>query len=236
MMSMWHLKHCDVLAGLPPESLRRLENVSVLRRFAKRSHVYAPSENGIVVLVLLEGRIKIKSLTPEGKETILSFIEPGEVFGESALFGEEQRIDEIAEAVLPSLVVAIPRDPFLDEIAKSPEAALRLTKLVGLRRIRIENRVKGLLFRNSRDRVLLVLNELAGQYGTPNGAGREISIKLSHQDLASLAGVTRETVTLTLGELQFERLITVKKKSITLLPDAATTNGQANYGTKGSVA
>jgi CRP-like cAMP-binding protein len=189
-------------------------------------------------MVLLEGRVKIQSTSPDGKETILGFIEAGEIFGELTLLDPERPYGDFAETTTTCLVAAISRDAFLHALSQSPETTFRLTKLVGLRRLRIENRVKGMLFRSSRDRVLLVLEELAEQYGQRNGRGTQIGLKLSHQDLASLAGVTRETVTLSLGELQRSRLVHVDKRTITLLtnstkPTESVASPRRDLGTAG---
>jgi CRP/FNR family transcriptional regulator len=64
--------------------------------------------------------------------------------------------------------------------------------------------------------VALVL-ELAESHGQPSSKGLEINLHLSHQELASLIGATRETVTLTLGRLQKEKLIQVERRKITIL-------------------
>ncbi len=98
----------------------------------------------------------------------------------------------------------------------SPELAIGVVKLIGLRRLRIERRLKSLLFRSHRDRLLHLLLELAEQYGEPQSQGMRLKIKLSHQDLASIIGATRETVTTTLGELQDAGVVTVDRRVITL--------------------
>jgi CRP-like cAMP-binding protein len=101
-------------------------------------------------------------------------------------------------------------------IDEHPDVSLGLTKLMGLRRRRIERRLKHLLFHSNRDRLVHLLLELAEHYGRPSPEGVELGIKLSHQDLASIIGSTRETVTITLGELQVEGNLRVGRKRITL--------------------
>ena len=91
-----------------------------------------------------------------------------------------------------------------------------MTKLFGLRRQRVERRLKYLLFRSNRERLVHLLLELAEQYGRPTPAGVELRIKLSHQDLASIIGSTRETVTVVLGELQNEGRLQLGRRKIVL--------------------
>ena len=103
-----------------------------------------------------------------------------------------------------------------DLVERNPQLALGVTKLLGVRRRRIERRLKYLLFRSNRDRLIHLLLELAEDYGTQSEAGIELKVKLSHQDLASIIGSTRETVTVTLGQLQSEGLIKVGRRKLAL--------------------
>jgi CRP-like cAMP-binding protein len=95
-----------------------------------------------------------------------------------------------------------------------PVVSMSLTRMMGLRRRRIERRLKNLLFLSNRDRLTHLLLELAEQYGEPGAEGVRLRIRLSHQDLASIIGSTRETVTGVLGELQGEGLVRVGRKKI----------------------
>jgi CRP-like cAMP-binding protein len=188
----------------------------MLRSFARRSLIYAPTEPGQSVLLVASGRVKIKDITADGKETILAFIEEGELFGELALVDEEPR-QEYAEAAEDCQILAIPREDILWLMSQRPDVALSITKLVGLRRRRIENRFRNVLFLSSRERMIHLLMELADTHGTRVGFATEIGLPLSHQELASLIGVTRETVTVVLGQLQAEGLIRVQRRRIVIL-------------------
>src|SRR5262249_46027427 len=152
------------------------------------------TEPGQSVMVLASGRVKIKDITLEGKETILAFIEEGEIFGELALLDSQPR-GEFAEAVEDSQVLVIPREELLWLMEQRPDVSLSVTKLVGLRRRRIENRLRNVLFLPSRERMVRLLQELVASHGERRGNACEIRLPLSHQDLASLIGLTREMVT-----------------------------------------
>src|SRR5262249_19696942 len=124
---------------------------------------------------------------------------------------------EYAEAAVESHVLVVPRDDLLWLMEQRPDVALSITKLVCLRRRRIENRLRNILFLSSRERMVHLLLELVEAYGERAGQRCEIPLKLTHQELASLIGVTRETVTVVLGRLQFERLIKIHRRRITVL-------------------
>ncbi|MCI0460661.1 MAG: Crp/Fnr family transcriptional regulator, partial [Gemmataceae bacterium] len=212
---LWYLKRCDLFERLTPEQAQRLDRCALLRTYPRRSIIYSPTELGQSVLVLASGRVKIKDLTPDGKETILAFIEEGEIFGELALLDEEPR-REYAEAMEDAEVLVVPRQELLALMDQHPDLALSVTKLIGLRRRRIENRLRNVLFLPSRERMIRLLRELLEAHGQRQGERGEIRLPLSHQDLASLIGVTRETVTVVLGRLQGEGLIEVRRRRITI--------------------
>ncbi len=210
---LWYVKNCQLFERLSPEQLRRLESRARVRSFPKNSPIYLPADAADGVFVLAEGRIKLCSITPEGKQAILAFIDAGELFGELALLERGQR-DEYAEAVAASTIVWLPADEIQSLMEESASLSLGVTKLIGLRRKRIERRLKSLLFRSNRERLIHLLLELIDQYGKQEADGVLISVKLSHQDLANIIGSTRETVTVLLGELQLERLLKMSRQRI----------------------
>ena len=212
---LWYLKSCDLFQQLSPEQLSTLESRCRVRKYPRSSPIYLPSDHADGVLLLAEGRVKIGSFTEEGKQTILAFIEPGELFGELSLMGTPER-EEYAEAVDKSTIILIPNDAVQQLLAQNPSVSMGVTKLFGLRRQRVERRLKYLLFRSNRERLVHLLLELAEQYGKQTPEGLELRIKLSHQDLASIVGSTRETVTVVLGELQSEGQLKLGRRKIVL--------------------
>jgi len=213
---LWYLKRCDLFERLTPEQARRLDCRAFLLTFKQRSLIYSSTEPGHSVMILASGRVKIKDITPEGKETILAFIEEGEIFGELALLDSQPR-GEFAEAVEDSQVLVIPREELLWLMEQRPDVSLSVTKLVGFRRKRIEHRLRNVLFLSSRERMVHLLLELVESHGDRRGNTCEIRLPLSHQDLASLIGLTREMVTRVLGELRAEGLVEVRRRRIIVI-------------------
>ena len=213
---LWFLKSCQLFEHLSPDELRRIEMRSRARTFPRKSPIYLPADEARSVYLLAKGRAKICHLTPEGKQSILAFIEPGELFGELAILDSGAR-EEYAEAIEVSTVVMIPSDEIQRLMADLPELSFGITKMIGMRRRKIERRLKNLLFLSTRERLTHLLLELAEQYGKPTSDGIQLGIKLSHQDLASVIGSTRETVTVVLGEMQSEKLLKIGRRNILLL-------------------
>lgn len=213
---IWSIQQCRLFEELAADDLQFLEQRSRMKTFVRNSAIYLPRDMAESVLVVASGRIRLFSVTPDGKEVLLAFVEPGELFGELALIGSEVR-EEFAQAAAQSTVVAIPKDAIETVLLRNARLSMSVTRYVGLRRRSLERRLKNLMFRSNRERLLGLLRELLEQYGRPIVEGILIDIRLSHQDLASLIGITRESVTLTLGELQNERIISIGRQRIVVL-------------------
>jgi CRP-like cAMP-binding protein len=214
--TFWHVRNCSLFQRLSEPQLTALERRAWIRKFPKGSSIYLPSDIADRAFLLAEGRVRICSATPEGKQSILAFIEPGELFGELAIVESAER-EERAEAVNHCTVIMLLGDDLRAVMEDSPHLALGVTKLIGLRRKRVERRLRSLLFRSNRERLSHLLIELCEQYGQQSGLGVELGIKLSHQDLASIIGATRETVTTLLGDMQSEGLLQIKRQRLLVL-------------------
>jgi CRP/FNR family cyclic AMP-dependent transcriptional regulator len=204
---LWHLKNCGLFEQLDAEQLCRLESCSRSKSFAAKCPIYLPADRAESVFVLAHGLAKVSHLTDDGKESVLSYVEPGEMFGELAIFSVDQR-DEFVESVERSTVVMFPVTELQRLMSEVSDVAIGITKLVGMRRQRVERRLKNLLFLSNRDRLIHLLLDLAEQFGTPEDDCIRLRLKLSHQELANLIGSTRETVTITLGQLKSEGMVT----------------------------
>ncbi len=211
----WYIKTCELFNQVTPEDLAWLESKSTMKKFKRGESVYMPKDSSDGILLVATGRVKICHMTPEGKQSILGFVDPGEIFGELALLDNGQR-ENSAQAAEKTTLVMIPRSELLSVVQKYPSIVLGVTKLIGMRRQRVERRLRNLLFRSNRDRLIHLLLELAEKYGQPGENGIQLQIRLSHQEMASIIGSTRETVTVVLGQLQSEKLLTIARRRILL--------------------
>jgi CRP/FNR family transcriptional regulator, cyclic AMP receptor protein len=212
---MWFLKHCNLFDRLSPEQIKRLEMRSRLKTFPAHNPIYLPVARADSVFLLAKGLAKVSHLNRDGKESILAFVESGELFGELAMFEEEQR-NEYVEAIESSTVVMIPADEMNHLMNENADMAIGITRMIGLRRQRVERRLKNLLFLPNRERLVHLLLDLAEQFGWQSDEGIRLRIRLSHQDLANLVGSTRETITVALGQLKSEGSIEGGRRSIVL--------------------
>ena len=214
--SFWYIKNCNLFSQLSASDIADLEAQSKVRKLKKGAPVYLPTEQADGVLLVAQGRVKVCHATPDGKQSILGFLDVGEIFGELSILGNTRR-EEYVEATEKTTLVLLPKDAINAVLRKYPELVLGITKLIGMRRQRVEKRLRNLLFRSNRERVIHLLIELCEKYGRRSETGIALDIRLSHQEMASIIGSTRETVTVVLGQLQKENLIQIARRRVVIL-------------------
>jgi len=211
----WSLKACPLFERLSEEELADVEQQCRSKSFPGGSMIELPGGAASALYLVVSGRIKVAHVTGEGKESILSFVLPGEIFGELAVLGEN-RNDDYLEAAETSTLIMIPVDVVSRLMQRHPEVSLAITKLIGLRRRRFERRLKNLLFHSARERLIHLLLDFAEDYGVTQSGELHLTIRLSHQELANLIGTTRETVTVSLGEMKTKGYLRLQRRRIIL--------------------
>ncbi len=212
---LWYLKNVNLFQGMSDSQMRMVEERTVMREIRRKEVLYLPGDAGDRVYLLKRGVVKISTLTDDGKEIILALMRPGEVFGEESVLEDAPR-DHMAEAYEDALICVIARQDFLGMLRAHPEMAFKVTKLVGFRLKTLRNRVEGLLFKGAPARLAQTLLDLARDHGIKDDEGVLLPLKLSQQDLASLIGVTRESVNLALADFRGRGLVEMEGRSLRL--------------------
>ena len=210
-----YLKKSSIFEQLTDAELAQAQAQCQFREFSRGDVIYFPRDSGDDALLVVKGRVRTYHITGDGKQAILGFVDPGGMFGELSAFNGTAR-DEYADAIEKCVIVQIPRTLLLDLMSQNADVSRKLTEVFSERVKRVERRLKSLLFGSSRERLFDLLNDLAEQYGVGSPDGVVIAQKISHQDMASIIGATRETVTITLGELQSEGVIEINRRRITI--------------------
>jgi CRP-like cAMP-binding protein len=201
MKDIWHLQDLDWLSELSTEEREWLRTISVRVSCEAGEIVFMPVPNPESVYLLESGLVRIYRLSEQGVETTLGYVQPGEVFGELAVFGDYPR-ESFAEAVEPSRVWKVPRQSFQPLVESRTGLAFGITKQIGARLKRIESRVENLVFRDVATRVKLILLELAEHFGIRHDDGSiELGVQVTQAELATLVGSTRQTVNSSLKDL-----------------------------------
>lgn len=124
---------------------------------------------------------------------------------------------EIAETLDDALVCSMRRQDFENMVMNNPLLNLQLTKWLGLRLRRFEEKLSDLAFNDVTKRIISFLIRYADDFGKMKGGTVHISSFLSHQEIAYLTATSRQTVSTFLNELQGKGLIDFTRKSLTIL-------------------
>ncbi len=213
--SFWYIKNCSLFSQLLASDIVELDSQSRVRKLNKGGSVYVARQYGDALLLVAEGRVKICHASADGKQTSLGFVDAGEVFGESTIFGDATH-GEYVEATETTTLVLIQKEAFERVLARHPNLALGISRLIGKRCQQIERRLRNFLFHSNRERVTYLLLELCERYGMWTDEGVLLEINLSHQDMSSMIGCTRETVNVILGQMQRETLLEIARKRIVI--------------------
>lgn len=211
---LWYIKNAALFSWLQEEELQRLASRSEMVACKRITTFYFAHEQSDSIYLMKQGRVKLTRTSAEGREVILDILGPGEIFDELAVTGEELRTHS-ATAVDDALVCIITRQEFEALLRRHPEMALRVLKLVGLRRRELEMRPEDLIFQPVANRLVLTLLWQARRHGA-KGADGSVSLPLTQKDLAHLVGASREAVAEQIAEFKQAGLLETGHRSIKL--------------------
>lgn len=213
---LWYLKRIKLFSGLSQAELQEMDRITRMQEIKKKQPIYLPGDPANTVYLLKKGRVKVASSASSGKEVTFEILEPGEIFGLLEVLDESPR-ETHAEALDDALICAIRREDFDRYLREHPDLTVKVTKLIGLRLRKIQNRVEDLVFRDAPARLAHLLLELSKTDGAPAGGGIRLQAKLTHQEMANLIGCSRETVSTILGQFRDRRLVQIDGRSIIVL-------------------
>lgn len=179
--------------------------------FAANTYIYLPHEPAQKIYLINEGRIKIGSYSEDGKEITKAILGPGEVFGEMAMMGLENRRD-FAFAMRATELYTLDRTDMQLLLRERSELQLFFMQMVGQRTLQLEKRLENLVFKSSKKRILEFLLELAQTKGRAVGLEHEVRQMLTHKEIADLTATSRQTVNAILNELRDEGLISFNRQ------------------------
>ena len=211
---LWHLEQINIFRDLKPEDLERIEKISAMKSPEKGKYIYFPEEPSKVVFLLKQGRVKIGTYSDDGKEMIKAILEPGEIFGELAIAGQETRQDFAQVLDNDVKICAIHKEEMLRILESMPRLNLKITHLIGVRLQRMERRFESLIFKDARDRIIDFIRDLVLTKGKKVGFEYAVKHKLTHQDIANLTATSRQTVTIVMNELREAGTIDFDRRSI----------------------
>ncbi len=214
---VWYLSRCGVFNQLPPEEISRLSKNDMFLLKRGESLSWRDKADSMIYVVK-SGTVKIVTNQENSpKETILAILGHGELFGQMPLLESDQR-ECRAVAMEDTTICEFFAADIEEMMSLHPELATRITKMIGARLRRIETRMSHLLFKDAKQRVAFILLDLLENWGKPHtNGGALLDLRVTHQDIANLSGLTRETVSVTLAEFDLDELIRTKGRKIIVI-------------------
>ncbi|MEQ1745311.1 MAG: Crp/Fnr family transcriptional regulator [Saprospiraceae bacterium] len=215
MQALWHLENIDLTHLLCPNKLGNAERMArhTQRAFAKGEQFFVPDDLSDRIFFITEGRVKISTMNDEGKEITKAILGKGEVFGELAIVGEQRRRDW-AVAVEKTEACVVSLDEMRGLMRERSELNLFFMKIFGARQLEMERRLESLVFRDSRSRIVEFLVEVTRNKGERVGYEWVIRKPVTHQEIANMTATSRQTVTTTLNDLRYKKLLTFNRSRL----------------------
>ncbi|MFT6865267.1 MAG: CRP/FNR family cyclic AMP-dependent transcriptional regulator [Cyclobacteriaceae bacterium] len=218
--NIWYFEETDLYEILCPHKTPGLEDKHHPNVYQKDEFIYFPDEVSTNIYMVANGRVKVGSYTPGGKEIIKAILSKGEIFGEMALAGEEKRNDFASAMDSSTRVCPMTIEDLQGLMKENKELSFKIFKIIGLRFKKLERRIESLVFKDARTRIVEFLKEMAEEKGQKVGFEMMIKNHMTHKDIASLTGTSRQTVTTVMNELREENIINFDRRRI-LIRDMA---------------
>ena len=203
----------DILARMPAKDADYLRSIALTQQYAKNSLVFHAGCPGKNVYFLRSGRIKIYQPAHCGKEVILWFCFPGDMFGLAEVAQSEGRIVN-AVACESSEVLSVTQAQFADFLQTHPASSLLVIQVLSCRMRALGEFIVNLVNDDVQTRIMKLILRLGARHGVRVGQDIHLNIDLTHQEIADMVGTTRQTVTSVLSQLQRRGLMRLENRRI----------------------
>jgi CRP/FNR family transcriptional regulator len=197
---IWYLKQNRLFANAPIAAIEGGEGIFTMETVPKRATLFDQGDAGKIVYLIKTGRVRIARNTADGKEVTVAILGPGDMFGEDALFGGTERTS-VATCMEETLICKAAADDLFGLLAGNSSLALNVAGMLSNRLDDASATIEDLAYAKISDRLINLFERLAGELGEPAPGGTLLNVRLTHQDIASIIGSTRETVSLEMNAL-----------------------------------
>jgi len=193
----YSLQFVPIFADLPTDTILKIEKIGVKKDYKRDEPILLEEDSGNALFVILNGKVKVSRSSNDGREVILT------ILGESDFFGEMAILDGLARsanviAIEESKVFLIQRNDFLQLLNNHPEISIILLQELTSRLRNADMKIKALSLKDAEGKVATVLLQIAEYSGKIKNGVVEIDKLPIQQDLANMAGTSRETISRTL--------------------------------------
>lgn len=211
------LKKVPIFSGISSKDLEKIVAVTHQRKYRKDSMILIEEEAGQTMFILMSGQVKISRISEDGREVILAVMAEGDFFGELSLLDGQSRSANVT-VIKDAEMLLINREDFLNLLNEFPQIAIQLLRELAGRMRKSDSQIKSLSLKNATGKVTGTLHRLAEDIGFPKDNQIIIENLPTQQDLANMAGTSRETISRVLQKLINDKYI-VKEGSKLIIID-----------------
>jgi CRP/FNR family transcriptional regulator len=204
------LKNIELFSSLTDEELQEVCKMVIVEEFKKSEVILHEEDVNDYMYIILIGKVKVTQATEDGKEIILAIHGADEFFGEISLIDGKTSPATVL-ATDDSLIAIISKGDFYSLLSNQPKVFDRFLQILCSRLRESWKRIQILNFKNSSQRIKMLILTLSYDNGKKTPEGMVLNIKLTHQNIADMTGLTRETVTRVLDRWQRAGEITILK-------------------------
>ncbi|KPK34566.1 MAG: hypothetical protein AMK70_07145 [Nitrospira bacterium SG8_35_1] len=210
--SLEYLKDIQLFSALNEAELLKLQERMKVKEFNKSETILHEEDTNEFMYIVLTGKVKALKITEDGKEIILAIHQAGDFFGELTLIDGKTSPASVIAAE-SSIVALISKADFNEILFTQNKVLKNLLHIFCARQRKSWETIQVLNFNNASQRVKMFFLSLIGEYGNKAAEGIILNIKLTHQDISDMSGLTRETVTRVMDKLQKNNEITLMKNN-----------------------
>lgn len=199
-------KRVPIFQELSTMELEKVADLIVHRSYQKGEIILMEDQMLDSLMIINQGGVKAFRYTGDGKEQILYVFTEGDFFGEKNLL-KKQAITYNVEALKETNLCMIPNQSFSRLLIELPDISMKIIDQLCNRIDHLENAIQNMGSKNVESRVSSVLLEFALKYGEEQEEGTLVTLPLSREGIANYIGVTRETVSRKMSNLQEEGII-----------------------------
>jgi len=198
--------------GVPDRALEIAASAVRKRVFEPGATIFQEGDKGEALYIMAKGLVKLSKVDLGGHEKTLAILQPPEFFGEMALLGQTTRSATVTTLNEVHCYLLF-NDDFRRLLSEYPAMNLNLTTTLAARLRGMDDESQVLSYQDAQGRVAYVLLRLY-RGGVVDLDEDRALVRLTHQELANLAGTSRETVTRALKALEGEGVIETRPKEV----------------------
>jgi CRP-like cAMP-binding protein len=210
------VRSVPVFADLDDETYAAVRGAMVSTSVRRGEVLFREGEPGDRFWVIAAGKVKLGHAAPDGRESLLAVLGPGEIVGELSVYDPGPRT-ATATVLAPSTFLELEHTKFLELLQQHPGLSRQLLRSLAQRLRKTNAALADLVFSDVPGRVAKALLDLAARFGRPVGAGIRVPHDLTQEELAQLVGASRETVNKSLAEFSTRGWIQLDGRAVVLL-------------------